>query len=147
VGKLPDGATITVSVQARDPRIVLYLPLYAGKGSLWGRMATTAINTTVIGTPAFAGNLDWRKFAAINTMDRTDAAPFTVTLQDTGYLYKAPAAGLNVLGGLGRARQCEPRLQRSCDQRRGPGAPTQPAVPLEHEQRRDLQQRRAIPPA
>lgn len=98
-GKLPDGTTITVSVQARDPRIIVYLPLYAGKGSLWGRMATTAINTTVIGTPAFAGSLDWRKFTAISATDRTYAAPFTVTLQNTGYLYKAPAAGLNVLGG------------------------------------------------
>lgn len=97
-GRLPDGTVITASLQAKDPRIVLYLPLYGGKGSLWGRMATTAINTTVIGTPAFAGSLDWQKFAAINAADRTYATPFAVTLQDTGYLYKAPAAGLNVLG-------------------------------------------------
>jgi len=98
-GKLPDGTTITVSVQARDPRIILYLPLYAGKGSLWGRMATAAINTTVVGTPAFTGSVDWRKFAAINAADRTYPSPFGVTLQTTGHAYKAPAATLNVLGG------------------------------------------------
>jgi len=97
-GRLPDGSSITTSLQGKDPRLIWYLPLYAGKGSLLGRLASFSLNATVIGGPAFSGTVEWRKLAALSTTDRTYAAPFALTLRDSGYLYKAPASGFNVLG-------------------------------------------------
>ncbi len=99
-GRLADGSAFTLGLSALDPHLTTYLPLYAGKGSLWGRLAESPIHAVTLSARVpVMGALEWIKTGPMNSLDRAYVPNgFSVKLQTRGSLDEVPVAGINRLG-------------------------------------------------
>lgn len=99
-GRLADGAGITLSLSALDPHLATWTPLYAGKGSVFGRLSTASVHAATLGTETpVSGALVWTKTGPANSLDRSYVpAGFTLDLDSQACLDVVPPVGLNRLG-------------------------------------------------
>lgn len=95
-GKLADGTGITGSaIIWPDGQLPLFLPLYAGKGSLVGMLQFgTGFAEDIVADNDITGSLDWKRPAITGKLYSTG---FTTRVDAAGGVYNAPAKGSRVL--------------------------------------------------